>query len=309
MSGHRPDMSWQQRMAKTLRTRGKTPLIPKSEHAKIIDRLIHGETLNVLSRENGVSTGYISGILREHGVSLRETRKRLGLPLRPTGRNTPRVIQLDQHPAIAQRVLAGDTYQSIGDDYGVSRERINQISSEYGIFTIRTRGQYDNQILAIAEDVIFYRLEYLPVNRIFDGLGLTFDLTMFERRLKLLDGTLYAQWMLAKELPLSSTGRATTDGQVCIICREYCAWDEFYGDTHKRSRKGDRCKECAKRIVKEHYVKRYIPEPTVTEKNCPSCKRVQSADNFHRATHLNSGLQTYCKDCMNKFAREKRRST
>lgn len=299
-------MGWQQAMRESLpAVRPRRHPIPRYEWPTITERLLNGAKIADLAREYQVTPYYINRILREKNIVLAEARKERGTK-RQSYQRLP-VIPIEAHASIAQRVLAGETYQSISEDYDVTRERIRQVALEHGVVSIR-KERYDPKILAVVDEVIFRRLQYRPIATIFEELDLPFHHQFFERRLKELDGTLYAEWMLAKESPYSHTGRKTPDGQVCIHCREYCAWDDFYADHTHRGGKGDRCKECAKRIVKEYTDKRHVPEPTVTKKNCPGCDTIQPADNFYRATHQNSGLQTYCIPCQAGY-NKKQRST
>lgn len=43
-------------------------------------------------------------------------------------------------------------------------------------------------------------------------------------------------------------------------------------------------------------------------KRCPKCGQVKPFSEFYKSAASKSGLQSYCKDCANHFARQKKRA-
>ena len=207
-------------------------------------------------------------------------------------------IPESEYLAIVKRVMAyKETLQSIADDYGVTRERIRQIAAEVGVTrTVLREAKLDAACRAAAEDIIRYREMWMPVvwssqpvtNREFDEWVKNHP-------------ELNERWEKAKRNPMWRV--CNQDGRICVVCKVWKPWDEFYNDKGGVNGHSQKCIECAKREVKHYYDLRDVQGPTVTEKRCPGCRLVKPADEFWLSSHNTTGLQSYCKDCHREFAR------
>ena len=81
--------------------------------------------------------------------------------------------------------------------------------------------------------------------------------------------------------------------KLCPFCDKTLPIDNFYVSKTGRDRRMNKCNDWNIKIVKHYYDKRYVPNPTVTEKACTSLKDLGPlpASFFHRSTKATSGLQ------------------
>lgn len=207
-------------------------------------------------------------------------------------------IEKSKHGSIAARVSRGDKLQDIGDDYGVSRERIRQIAQDEGV-TAKLVAQ--KKLNALIQDealqIIVDRENWIPPR------FATRSFTRKQFELYLIDHNrlLYDRWYYATQLPTSSSGVATPNGRKCVTCHIRKPWSEFYSSTQGINGKAQRCIPCTKEMADFFRRKRHVMEPTVEEKRCTNCGITKTADLFSRSTTAISGLQSWCKDCQRDF--------
>lgn len=91
-----------------------------------------GASLRALSRKSGLSLQACKEILEEHGV---EIRSRGRIP----GRRDGFKLTDDNLESIAKLYEKGQTMQELGDEFGVSKQRVHQILTDMGV-EIRRRG-------------------------------------------------------------------------------------------------------------------------------------------------------------------------
>jgi hypothetical protein len=203
-------------------------------------------------------------------------------------------IDKAEHETIAARVKRGDKLRLIGDDYGVSRERIRQIAADAGVTARRVfKKDLNERISEDAVQIIEDRENWIPAR--FSTRGFTrkqFELFLIDH-----NRPLYDRWYYATLLPSSSTGVATPNGRKCVTCHLRKPWSEFYSSKHGINGKSQRCVPCTKEMADFFRRKRNVTEPTVDSKTCTHCKKLKDADKFSRSTTATSGLQSWCKDC------------
>ena len=207
-------------------------------------------------------------------------------------------VDKDKHAVIVARVMRGDKLSTIGDDYGVSRERIRQIAADGGV-TARSvrRAALNERIQDAALQIIEDRESWIPAR--FSKR----DFTRKQFEVFLIDhnSSLYDRWYYAELLPSSSTGVANPNGRKCVTCHLRKPWSEFYSSKHGINDKSQRCIPCTKTMADHFRRLRDVQEPTVDEKRCTHCSKVKDADKFSRSTTSVSGLQSWCKDCQRDF--------
>jgi hypothetical protein len=203
-------------------------------------------------------------------------------------------IDKSKHETIGARVKRGDRLQTIGDDYGVSRERIRQIAKEQGAVPNEITIEKRNLLIAdVALEIIEEREQWIPSK--FSERG--FTRKQFESFLEGHNPKMLERWKFADTLPISSTGVADPNGRVCTTCRVRKPWGEYYHSKVGINGKAIRCAQCTRDMVDHYYQMRHVPEPTVEAKVCSHCKLTKDASEFSRSTNANSGLQSWCKDC------------
>lgn len=206
---------------------------------------------------------------------------------------------------LVDRVLGGESMQSVALDLGMSRERVRQIALEFGVTGTSVRAfKKKRQIEADAAEIITLRKRWVPPR--FSKRPYT--QAEFEAHLKMSDPGLYAEWIEAEQLPLSKSGHADPNGQRCSDCHQWQGWDRFYSDKSRRYGKSSRCVDCARKNADETRRKRNVIEATVARKRCRRCDRRLSASRFSRSTTSTTGLQQYCKDCAREYERARRAS-
>ena len=218
-------------------------------------------------------------------------------------------ISMRDRPKIAERVKSEETLQSIADDYGVTRERIRQIGLKYGSVKNKMKAERrDALCLSLAEEILYYREAWQPVR----WYLLEIDKRHFVdwlRREGMNHPDIESRWTVARHNLESKTGRFGPDGRVCVRCHTWMGWDRFYRSKVDPNGHARQCIECAKEMVVHYQNLRYVPKPTVTEKNCPKCGETKPRSAFNRSTVNNSGLQTYCVPCHRSFESQAHRYT
>ncbi len=152
---------------------------------------------------------------------------------------------------IILEVMAGPvSFADLGRRYGVSREYIRQLAGTAGITGREMRREKrDNAMRAEAEFLVEDRERYVPPRwgqRIYSR-------AQFEAFLAETDHALLARWLKAQELPISRSGHANPDNQMCSDCHLWKGWDEFYLDASRTFGRSSRCAECAKIQTREAY--------------------------------------------------------
>ncbi len=202
-------------------------------------------------------------------------------------------IETNMYEDIAVRVTAGETFASIAEDYEVSRQRIHQIAKSQGATKDNSVAQ--QAVLDSLGDIVQRRLHWESPNSIFNSYPFThtFFLRVLEEH-----PSLMGVWEKADEEPTTrSPERINNLGRVCVRCELFKEWSEYHKGTNANN-KSARCKPCASAVVKEYMAGKNVEEPTVTEKVCPGCGELKQAGEFTRSRRRNSGLSTYCRDCM-----------
>lgn len=90
----------------------------------VIREYVDGATGSELAEKYGVSTPTVLSRVRAAGVARRRGPRQ--------GHGSKRMCP-DRDAAIAARRRSGETLQSIGDEYGLTRERVRQICQREGV--------------------------------------------------------------------------------------------------------------------------------------------------------------------------------
>jgi len=212
-------------------------------------------------------------------------------------------INKEEHEAIAAKVLRGDTLQSVGDEYGVSRERIRQIAQGVGITPRAVKRLRNNRLVKEHGEAIISARENWEPARFHE---LPFSRLQFEKALIEIDADLYDRWRSANLEPMSRKGVADPRGRVCGQCKERKPWSQFYADKAGINNKAQRCIPCVKETVTHYQRLRHVPEPTVEHKLCTNCGIDKVADGFSRSTTHVTGLQCWCKVCQVAYQGKRR---
>lgn len=202
---------------------------------------------------------------------------------------------------IAERART-ETLTAIGDDYGVTRERIRQIVEKQGGESkhARSRRLRDERCLQHAEEVLYYREAWMPVH--WPQLGLTYAyFVSWLNRNGVDHPDIKDRWIVARNNYSSHSGKVCIKGRVCLYCNVWKPWDEFYKSKNGANGHGHGCNICNREQVTHYTNLRYVSEPTVTEKPCPKCGETKPASHFTKSTSNTTGLQTYCKPCHASF--------
>lgn len=85
--------------------------------------------------------------------------------------------------------------------------------------------------------------------------------------------------------------------KVCSATGKLLPISEFYKDSNTLDGYSSRCKDAVKANAKKYYAERYVEEPTVNAKVCPSVPELGPLpiDYFGFSKKHATGLQTYCK--------------
>jgi len=208
-------------------------------------------------------------------------------------RRLPGRIPPEAHDRIVNRVKAGETYQSVSETFGVTREAIRLVCLKYGVRSVRGQYRMRESVRAIFDEVETRRVEtWAPLVDILD----TYDMnpTTF-RRIVAREPDLHERWVAMGDVPRSRL--ANPQGRICVVCGESKGWDQYHKDGSHWTGYSQRCKPCNIALVGRYYKMRHYPSPTVTEKRCPGCGVTKTAGDYHRSTHSTTGLQVRCKSC------------
>lgn len=212
-------------------------------------------------------------------------------------------MTLEFKTEIAARVKGGETMQSVANAYGVSRERIRQIAYMEGVTGASVREQRKrDQIEIAALNIVIGREQWIPAR----FSRRPFTQHEFETYLEAFAPKLYDRWLVASAMPVSRSGRADPQGQVCVMCDEHKPWGEFYSDTSRPHDKAVRCRSCSKLHADGIRRARHVTEPTVTRKLCLRCGKTKAASKFSKSLTSPSGLQQYCKECQSTYEKNRR---
>jgi len=86
--------------------------------------------------------------------------------------------------------------------------------------------------------------------------------------------------------------------KVCRICHEVKSLADYHRNKVNADGHNSMCKTCAAEYDKEKRRRRQrVHEPTLTEKECPHCKKVKPAEGFYRYSLSQDGLYNICKLC------------
>lgn len=104
-------------------------------YQEVADVFLSGKTQKQTGAAFGITGGYVSQILKRLGVSAKNVRPKVGR----TGMNVGkpgayhRIAPSETHAAMAEKYKSGITLSQIGDEYGISRERVRQILASMGL--------------------------------------------------------------------------------------------------------------------------------------------------------------------------------
>ena len=86
--------------------------------------------------------------------------------------------------------------------------------------------------------------------------------------------------------------------KVCRICHEVKSLADYHRNKVNADGHNSMCKTCAAEYDKDKRRRRQrVHEPTLTEKECPHCKKVKPAEGFYRYSLSQDGLYNICKLC------------
>ena len=86
--------------------------------------------------------------------------------------------------------------------------------------------------------------------------------------------------------------------KVCRICHEVKSLADYHRNKVNADGHNSMCKTCAAEYDKEKRRRRQrVHEPTLTEKECPHCKKVKPSEGFYRYSLSQDGLYNICKVC------------
>lgn len=115
--------------------------------------------------------------------------------------------------------------------------------------------------------------------------------------------------------------RATTqhdeNGRVCVRCKEYKIWKEYYKTIKLRivcktevNQHSSSCKECHRKDMKELSAKNRRENPNIKPRynigldkkgrNCSVCHEYKTWENFYKNSSHSTGYISCCKDCKKK---------
>ncbi len=158
-----------------------------------------------------------------------------------------------QRDAIIAAVLTNQhTFAALGRKYGVSREYIRQLANDAGTTGRELRQEkMEDALSAEAEYLVEDRESWVPPR----WAGRIYTRVQFEAFLKKYDKGLLRRWKAAQSLPISRSGHANPNGQLCTDCEVWKGWDDFYSDTSRTYGKSSRCQDCARDQARGQYQK------------------------------------------------------
>ena len=102
----------------------------------------------------------------------------------------------------------------------------------------------------------------------------------------------------ARQEPAPASAQELNQQKVCRICHEVKSLADSHRNTVNAEGHNSMCKTCAAEYDKEKRRRRQrVHEPTLTEKECPHCKKVKAAEGFYRYSLSQDGLYNICKVC------------
>lgn len=102
----------------------------------------------------------------------------------------------------------------------------------------------------------------------------------------------------ARQEPAPASAQELNQQKVCRICHEVKALADYHRNKVNADGHNSMCKTCAAEYDKEKRRRRQrVHEPTLTEKECPHCKKVKAAEGFYRYSLSQDGLYNICKVC------------
>lgn len=104
------------------------------------------------------------------------------------------------------------------------------------------------------------------------------------------------------------------NGRVCVRCKEYKIWKEYYKTIKLRivsktevNQHSSSCKECHKKNMRELSMKKRKENPNITQRynlgldengrNCSVCHTYKTWKNFYKNSQHKTGYLSCCKDC------------
>lgn len=102
----------------------------------------------------------------------------------------------------------------------------------------------------------------------------------------------------ARQEPAPASAQELTQQKVCRICHEVKPLADYHRNKVNADGHNSMCKTCAAEYDKEKRRRRQrVHEPTLTEKECPHCKKIKAAEGFYRYSLSQDGLYNICKVC------------
>lgn len=198
------------------------------------------------------------------------------------------------------------TMQQIGDVFGVTREAIrlqySKISGDNSFGQDRINRMYGEE-----PNLEILRLIYKQHTNSTNKRGLAVTAEVLGSNLEYI-----RHWIKNSEIVKEMHEAALEERkfnlenpnqQKCNRCHNVQDIKNFYKDKNTLSGYSLTCIDCSKAAV-DHYFKvrqkNFDPRQIPAEKKCPTCKQVKSRKYFDLCKGNSTGLQTYCKSCMNK---------
>ncbi|KAL3131060.1 hypothetical protein ABBQ38_000376 [Trebouxia sp. C0009 RCD-2024] len=102
----------------------------------------------------------------------------------------------------------------------------------------------------------------------------------------------------SRQEPAPSSAQEHDQQKVCRICHEVKSLADYHRNKVNADGHNSMCKTCAAEYDKEKRRRRQrVHEPTLTEKECPHCKKIKAAEGFYRYSLSQDGLYNICKVC------------
>lgn len=102
----------------------------------------------------------------------------------------------------------------------------------------------------------------------------------------------------ARQESAPASAQELNQQKVCRICHEVKSLADYHRNKVNADGHNSMCKTCAAEYDKEKRRRRQrVHEPTLTEKECPHCKKVKAAEGFYRYSLSQDGLYNICKVC------------